>query len=93
MSWCLVKHEDKCIFTLAYSVVREFMQKFPDWVDNEVYAYKNKHSSRSNTKCYGGRNQQTDSQNSDTIAPSGRELYHLQFLLQAASLETLDTPS
>jgi hypothetical protein len=26
-------------------------------------------------------------QNSDTIAPSGRELYHLQFFLQAASLE------
>jgi len=30
----------------------------------------------------------TDSQNSDTTAPSGRELYHLQFSLQAASLET-----
>jgi hypothetical protein len=28
------------------------------------------------------------SQNSDTTAPSGRELYHLQFLLQAASPET-----
>jgi hypothetical protein len=27
-------------------------------------------------------------QNSDTTAPSGRELYHLQFLLQAASPET-----
>jgi len=30
---------------------------------------------RSNTKCYG---------DSDTTAPSGRELYHLQFSLQAA---------
>jgi hypothetical protein len=30
----------------------------------------------------------TDSQNSDTTAPSGRELYHLQFSLQAASPET-----
>jgi hypothetical protein len=29
-----------------------------------------------------------DSQNSDTPAPSGRELYHLQFSLQAASPET-----
>jgi hypothetical protein len=29
----------------------------------------------------------TDSQNSDTTAPSGRELYHLQFSLQAASPE------
>jgi hypothetical protein len=32
--------------------------------------------------------QQTDSQNNDTTAPSGRELYHLQFSLQAASPET-----
>jgi hypothetical protein len=30
----------------------------------------------------------TESQNSDTTAPSGRELYHLQFSLQAASSET-----
>jgi hypothetical protein len=29
-----------------------------------------------------------DSQNSNTVAPSGRELYHLQFSLQAASPET-----
>jgi len=27
-------------------------------------------------------------QNSDTTAPSGRDLYHLQFSLQEASLET-----
>jgi hypothetical protein len=27
-------------------------QKFPDWVDNEMYAYNNKHSLRSNTKGY-----------------------------------------
>jgi hypothetical protein len=31
---------------------------------------------------------QTDSQNSDTTAPGGRELHHLQFSLQAASPET-----
>jgi len=36
---------------------------------------------RSNTKVY-------DSQNSDTTAPSGRELYHVQFSLPAASPET-----
>jgi hypothetical protein len=42
----------------------------------------------SNTKGYGGRTDWTDSQNSDTPALSGRELYHLQFLLQAASPET-----
>jgi hypothetical protein len=29
------------------------IQKFPDWVDNEIYAYNNK-LSRSNTKGYGG---------------------------------------
>jgi hypothetical protein len=29
--------------------------KFLDWVDNEIYAYKNKHSLRSNTKGYGGK--------------------------------------
>jgi hypothetical protein len=48
----------------------------------------NKHSLRSNTKCYGGKTHNTDSQNSDTTASSGRELYHLQFSLQAASPET-----
>jgi hypothetical protein len=30
---------------------------YPDWVDNEIYAYKNKHSLRSNTKGYGGKTQ------------------------------------
>jgi hypothetical protein len=28
-------------------------------------------------------------QNSDTTAPSGRQLYHLQFLLQVANAETI----
>jgi hypothetical protein len=31
---------------------------------------------------------QADSQNSDTTAPCGRELYHLQFSLQQVSPET-----
>jgi hypothetical protein len=48
----------------------------------------NKHSLRSNTMGYGGKTHYTISQNSDTTAPSGRELYHLQFSLQAASPET-----
>jgi hypothetical protein len=55
---------------------------------NEINNNNNKHSLRSNTKGYGGKSHQTDSQNSDTTAPSGRELYHLQFSLQAASSET-----
>jgi hypothetical protein len=38
---------------------------------------------------YGGQNSlDWLSQNSDTTAPSGTELYHLQFSLQAASPET-----
>jgi hypothetical protein len=53
-----------------------------------MYAYNNKHSLRSNTKFYGGKTHYTNSQNSDATAPSGRELYHLQFSLQAASPET-----
>jgi hypothetical protein len=64
------------------------IQKFPDWVDDEIYAYKNKHSLRCNTKGYGGSTYYTDSQNSDTTAPSGKELYHLQLSLQAVSTET-----
>jgi hypothetical protein len=48
----------------------------------------NKHSLRSNRKGYGGNTHYTDSHNSDTTALSGRELYHLQFSLQADSPET-----
>jgi hypothetical protein len=65
--------------------VRGCIQKFPDWFDNEIYAYNNKHSLRSNTKYYGGKTRSTDPQNSDITAPSGRELYYLQFSLQAAA--------
>jgi hypothetical protein len=65
--------------------IRECTQKFPDWVDNEIYAHNNKHALRSNTEGYGGKTHYTDSQNDDSTAPSVRELYHLQFSLQAAS--------
>jgi hypothetical protein len=68
--------------------IRGCIQKFPDWVDNEIYAYNNKHSLRSNTKGYGGKTHSTDSPNSDTSARSGRGLYHLEFSLQVASPET-----
>jgi len=43
---------------------------------------------RSNTKVYGGKTHWTDPQDSDTTASTGRELYHWQFSLQAASPET-----
>jgi hypothetical protein len=57
-------------------------------VDKDIHAYKNKHSLRGNTKDYGVKTHYTDSQNSDTIAPSGRELYQFQFSLQETSSET-----
>jgi hypothetical protein len=41
--------------TLWEPGVRGCIKKFPDWVDNEIYAYNNKHSLRSNTKFYGGK--------------------------------------
>jgi hypothetical protein len=33
----------------------------PDRVDNEIYAYNNNHSLRSNTKGYGGKTRYSDS--------------------------------
>jgi len=74
--------------TSTADVIRGSIQKFPDWVDNEIYAYNNENSLRSNTKGYGGKTLYTDSQNCDTTASSGREFYHLQFSLQEASPET-----
>jgi hypothetical protein len=68
--------------------IRRCTQKFPDWVDEEMYAYLWYYSLRRNTKGYGGKIHYTDSQNSDTSAPSGRELCYLPFSLQAASPET-----
>jgi hypothetical protein len=40
------------------------------------------------SKGYGGKTRYTDSLNSDTTAPGVTELYHFQFSLQEASLET-----
>jgi hypothetical protein len=36
------------------TTVRGYIQKFPDWVDNEINN-NNKHSLKSNTKGYGGK--------------------------------------
>jgi hypothetical protein len=68
--------------------VRGCIQKFPDWVANEIRAYICYYSLRSNTNGYGNKIHYTDSHNSDKTAASGRELYHLQFSLQDASPET-----
>jgi len=54
----------------------------------EIYAYLWYYSLKSNTKGYGRNSHETDSQNSDTTAPSGRVLYYFQFSLQAVSPET-----
>jgi hypothetical protein len=56
--------------------IRGCILKFPDWVDNEINNNNNNKHSRSNTKNYGGKTHYTDPQNSDTTAPSGRDLYH-----------------
>jgi len=79
---------DWTYLTILYSIIRGCIQMFPDWVDNEMYAYLRYYTLRSNTKGHGGKTHWTDSQNSDTTAPSGWEMYHLQFLFQAASPET-----
>jgi hypothetical protein len=60
--------------------IRGRIQKFPDWVDNEI-SNNNKYALGSDTKCYGGETHYTDPQSSDTTAPSSRDLYHLQFSL------------
>jgi hypothetical protein len=82
-----VMHKTFFSFTRFSVFIRWCIQKFLDWVDNEICAYLWYCSLRSNIRGYGGKTHSTDSQNSDTIAPSGRELYHLQFSLQAASSE------
>jgi hypothetical protein len=35
--------------------IRRCIQKFPDSIYNEIYAFNNKHSLRRNTKGYGGK--------------------------------------
>jgi hypothetical protein len=74
-----------CVRNTWFTLIRGYIQKFPNWVDNEI---NNKHSLRSDAKGCGGKTHYTDSQNSNTTALSSRELYHLQFSLQAACPET-----
>jgi len=42
-------------WNISTAVHTRVIQKFPDWVDNEIYAYKNKHSLRGNTNVYGSK--------------------------------------
>jgi hypothetical protein len=43
------------LFILGVNSIWGCIQNSADWVDNEIYAYKNKHSLRSNTNGYGGK--------------------------------------
>jgi hypothetical protein len=90
---CRLVDEKCCCNFVHVSCIRGCIQKFPKWIDNEIYDYNNKHSFRSNTKGYGGKTHETDSQNSDTTASNGRELHHLQFSVQEASSETFGNRS
>jgi hypothetical protein len=42
-------------FMVEYIHIWGCIQKFPNWIYNEIYAHKNKHSLRSNTKGYGDK--------------------------------------
>jgi len=44
-----------CEYQKRILEIRWCIQKFPDWVDNEINNSNNKHSSKSNTKGYGGK--------------------------------------
>jgi hypothetical protein len=35
--------------------IRGCIEKFPDWVSEEIYAYNNKHSLRATQSVYGGK--------------------------------------
>jgi hypothetical protein len=49
-------HNNQFIFfARKHTHIRGYIQKFPDWVDNEINYNNNKHSLRSNTKGYGGK--------------------------------------
>jgi hypothetical protein len=80
-----------CNFHHFHTTPSHFKRVYPEVSGlrhNEINNNNNKHLLRSNTKDYGGKTHHIDLQNSNTTAPSGRELYHLQFSLQTASPET-----
>jgi hypothetical protein len=63
----------------AVYILRAYIQKFPDWVDNEITI--NTRWEATQMVMAAKLTRLTHSQSSDTTAPSGRELYHLQFSL------------
>jgi hypothetical protein len=90
IQWHVVRtelQENRSVNVYNINVYARVYPKVSGLGHNEINN-NNKHSLRSNTKGYGAKTHQTDSQNGDKTAHSGRELYHLQFSLQAASPET-----
>jgi hypothetical protein len=77
------ERERECVCVCVWGGTR-VNPKVPGLSHNEINKNNNKPLLRSNTKGYGGKTHYTDLQNSDITAPNGRELYHLQFSLQAA---------
>jgi hypothetical protein len=60
---------------------------------NEIYTYLWHYSLRSNKKGYGDKTHYTDSENSDTTAPNGREMYLCSSRSRRPVRELLDTHS
>jgi len=79
---------DGCMFFALYFVKHTRVYSKVSGLSHNEINNNNKHSLRSSTKGCGGKTHQSDSQNSDTTTPSGRQLYHLLFSLQEASPET-----
>jgi hypothetical protein len=63
--------ENITIYLAGYDL-QGCIQKFLDWVHNEIYTHLWYYWLKSNTKGYGSKTHKADSQNSDTTAPSGR---------------------
>jgi len=51
----LLRPKNNLPFFYQSSKIRGRIQKFPDWVDNEINAYNNKHTLRRKTKSYDGK--------------------------------------
>jgi hypothetical protein len=64
------------------------IQKFLDWVDNEIYAYNNKHSLRRTQNVMAAKLTRLTLKIAIKLPIGSRYLYYLQFSLQAASPET-----
>jgi hypothetical protein len=76
--------------TTSSHITAGCIQKFPDWVDNEIYAYNNKHSFGEATQRVMVAKLTTLTHKTATQLHLVAEgfIYHFQFTLQVASPET-----